>query len=292
MVLTIQILRKKMTLDKNSLPIYQIDAFTSTPFRGNPAAICLLAEEYSDDILQKIAAEMNLSETAFLYLEDIDSFKIDNKFKLRWFTPKTEVKLCGHATLATAALLFYVLKIESEEIKFQTLSGELGAIKYGGGVKLIFPMNEPQEIDPPRELLNAMGIDDVINVAYSPDVNDLLIELSDEKAVLVVSPNFEKMKEADLKHDIRGVMVTSKGTNGIDFVSRFFAPWYGINEDPVTGSAHTILTPYWSKKLGKSEMIAHQKSERGGELLVKIRESNLVEIIGNYALVFEGMLYL
>jgi len=281
-----------MSLEKSSLPIYQIDAFTSEPFRGNPAAICLLTEEYPDEILQQIAAEMNLSETAFVYLEDLDSYKNENDFRLRWFTPKTEVKLCGHATLATAALLFYVLKIESEEVKFQTLSGELRAIKYEGGIKLIFPMNEPKEIEPPEELLSVMGIDDFVNITYSSDVNDLLVELSDEKAVLAVSPNFEKMKEVVLKNEIRGVMVTAKGNNDIDFVSRFFAPWYGINEDPVTGSAHTILTPYWSKKLGKTEMKALQRSERGGELLVKKLGNNLVEIIGNYALVFEGKIYL
>ncbi len=281
-----------MSLKKTSISLYQIDAFTSEPFGGNPAAICLLTEEYSDEILQKIAAEMNLSETAFVYLTDLDSYKNENNFRLRWFTPKTEVKLCGHATLATAALLFYVLEIKADEVKFQTLSGELGAKKYEGGVKLIFPMNEPIEIDPPEELLNAMGIEDVVNVAFSPDVNDLLIELSDVEAVLAVSPNFEKMKEVVLEHEIRGVMVTAKGKNEIDFVSRFFAPWYGINEDPVTGSAHTILTPYWSKKLEKIEMKAQQKSERGGELLVKILENNLVEIIGNYVLVLKGKLYL
>lgn len=281
-----------MSLEKPSLPIYQIDAFTSEPFKGNPAAICLLTKDYSDEILQKIAAEMNLSETAFVYLKALDSYKKENNFRLRWFTPKTEVKLCGHATLATAALLFYVLKIESEEVKFQTLSGELGAIKYEGGIKLIFPMNEPEEIEPPEELLYAMGISDFVNVAYSPEVHDLLVELEDEKAVLAVSPNFEKMKEVVLENEFRGVMVTARGINETDFVSRFFAPWYGINEDPVTGSAHTILTPYWSKKLGKNEMKALQKSERGGELLVRKLENNLVEIIGNYALVLEGELFL
>ena len=281
-----------MSKKRDTLPIYQIDAFTFTPFKGNPAAICLLAEEFSDAILQQIAAEMNLSETAFVYVKDFYSYKSESHFRLRWFTPKTEVKLCGHATLATAALLFYILKIEAEEVKFHTHSGDLGAIKYEGGVKLIFPMNAPKNIDPPMALLDAMGIRDFVNIAYSPNVDDLLIELSDENDVLAVSPNFEKMKEVVLDYEIRGVMVTARGTNGTDFVSRFFAPWYGINEDPVTGSAHTILTPYWAKKLEKTEMKALQVSERGGELLVRKLDNTLVEIIGNYALVLEGKIIL
>ena len=281
-----------MSNKENSLPLYQIDAFTAIPFKGNAAAICLLTKEYSDEILQKIAAEMNLSETAYIYIKDFDNYKKESYFRLRWFTPKVEVKLCGHATLASAALLFYELGIEAEEIAFETLSGELRAVKHDGGIKLIFPMNEPTNIDAPTELMEAMGIRSTVNIAYSSDVNDLLVELENKEAVLDVSPDFGKMLDVDLKHEIRGVIVTAKGDSEHDFVSRFFAPWYGINEDPVTGSAHTILTPYWSKKLGKKSMKAHQISERGGELEVKLIEDNRVEIIGKYALVFEGRIFL
>ncbi|MFW9852083.1 MAG: PhzF family phenazine biosynthesis protein [Candidatus Thorarchaeota archaeon] len=276
---------------KEKLPIYQIDAFTDQAFRGNPAAICIIEKEYPDDTLQKIAAEMNLSETAFLYVPDERNIKEMTSFRLRWFTPKIEVNLCGHATLATAALLLYEINIYSDNITFHTLSGELLAYRRDEGVVLDFPLNDPEDIQPPEELLEVLGIDKVVNVAYSKEVNDILVELENEEQVKGIQPDFEKMKELDLDLKIRGVMITAKASEKYDFVSRFFAPWAGINEDPVTGSAHTILTPYWSKRLNKKEMLAFQMSERGGKLRVKILENNRVEIAGNAILVFKGELY-
>jgi len=270
------------------IPIYQIDAFTNQAFRGNPAAICVIRKDLPDDILQKIAAEMNLSETAFLYVPNEANIKEINSFRLRWFTPKVEVNLCGHATLATAALLFYEINIYSDNVTFHTLSGDLIAYRRDEGVVLDFPLNEPKDIKPPEELLQILGIAKVENIAYSEKMNDILVELEDEEQVMQVQPNFEKMKELDLDITIRGVMITAKATEKYDFVSRFFAPWAGINEDPVTGSAHTILTPYWSKKLNKDEMVASQISERGGKLRVKILDNNRVEIAGKAKLVLKG----
>ena len=273
------------------ISIYQIDAFTDQAFKGNPAAICLIMKEYPDEILQQIAAEMNLSETAFLYISEEVNLKEINSFRLRWFTPKVEVNLCGHATLATAALLFYEINIYSDNVTFHTLSGDLKAFRRDEGVVLDFPLHDPKDIEPPKELLEVLGVDKAINVAYSSKVKDVLVELENEEQIKEIQPDFEKMKELDLNLAIRGVMITARVTENYDFVSRFFAPWAGINEDPVTGSAHTILTPYWSKRLNKEEMLAFQMSERGGKLRVKMLENNRVEIAGNAMLVLKGELF-
>ncbi|NPD87558.1 MAG: PhzF family phenazine biosynthesis protein [Asgard group archaeon] len=281
-----------MNKNNDFIPIYQIDAFTEVPFKGNPAAVCLITKDYSDEFLQKIAAEMNLSETAFIYVQDINEIKETDGFRLRWFTPKVEVNLCGHATLASASVLFFEIGINADKVNFDTLSGRLIAKKIDDSIGLNFPLNEPEDITPPKALLDAMGIENCLAAAYAKNVTDILLELENENEVKRIAPNFGDMLELKLDIDIRGVVITSKGSNNIDFVSRFFAPWAGINEDPVTGSTHTILTPYWSKILGKKEMSANQLSERGGELTVKIVENNRVEIIGKTSLVLKGEFYL
>ncbi len=273
------------------IPIYQIDAFTDEPFKGNPAAVCLITENYPDRILQKIAAEMNLSETAFLYIPNIDAIRELSRFRLRWFTPQVEVNLCGHATLATSYLLFHVLNIDSNSVIYETLSGELIASKKEDGVILDFPMNEPEIIESLPKLLDALGLKTAEAFAYSKSVKDLLIELDSEETISDLKPDFEKIKQLSLSRDIRGVIVTARGGAKYDFISRFFAPWVGINEDPVTGSAHTILAPYWAKKFSKKEMKGYQMSERGGEITVKVLENNRVEIIGKSTLVLKGEFY-
>ena len=273
------------------ITIYQVDAFTDVPFKGNPAAVCLIMKEYSDEILQKIAAEMNLSETAFIYVPDIDKIKETDTFRLRWFTPKIEVNLCGHATLASAAVLFFEVGITANIVNFDTLSGRLIAKRINQAIGLNFPLNDPEEIKPPQAFLDAIGIRKCLTAAYASEVKDILIELENETEVLKVTPNFSEMLKLELDVDVRGVIITSKGSNDTDFVSRFFAPWVGINEDPVTGSAHTILTPYWSRKLSKNEMSARQLSERVGKLKVKLIENNRVEIIGKTSLVLKGEFY-
>jgi PhzF family phenazine biosynthesis protein len=265
-----------------------IDAFADEPFRGNPAAICLISGNYPDITLQKIAAEMNLSETAFLYVPNIDEIKKLNRFRLRWFTPQVEVNLCGHATLATSHLLFHILKIDSNSVTYETLSGELIASKTEDGVILDFPMNEPEITESLPTLLDALGVKTAEVFAYSKDITDMLIELNSKEIISGLKPDFEKLKRLSLGLEIRGVIVTARGGENYDFISRFFAPWVGINEDPVTGSAHTILAPYWAKKLGKKEMKGYQMSERGGEITVKISENNRVELIGKSILILKG----
>jgi len=277
---------------KDTIPIFQVDAFTDVPFKGNPAAVCLIKRDYPDEILQKIAAEMNLSETAFVYIPDFEKISETDTFRLRWFTPKAEVNLCGHATLASASVLFFEVGINADVVNFDTLSGRLTSKKINDSIGLNFPLNDPQIITPPKSLLDAIGIKECQAAAYAPNVTDILLELGNESEIQSVSPNFGKMLDLKLDLDIRGVVITSRDSKNVDFVSRFFAPWFGINEDPVTGSAHTILTPYWSKKLDKKEMLASQLSERGGKLKVKIVENNRVEIIGKTSLVLKGEFYL
>jgi len=277
---------------KNKIPIYQVDAFTDKPFRGNPAAVCLLQQQYEDSILQSIAAEMNLSETAFVYSLDKKPVKESRTFSLRWFTPEVEVSLCGHATLATAAVLFYDVSISTSKLTFETKSGKLTAHKDKDGILLNFPINEPVPINPHSDLLKAIGVANFKYAGYAKRAKKLLLHLPSEEEVKILKPNFELMKSITTKEDIMGVIVTSKGNPPYDFVSRFFAPWVGINEDPVTGAAHTVLAPYWSKILGKREMSAYQASPRGGKLIVRLDSNNRVNLIGSAVIVLKGELYM
>jgi PhzF family phenazine biosynthesis protein len=277
---------------KKLVPIYLVDAFTREPFKGNPAAVCILEEKLEYSVLQSIAAEMNLSETAFLQPLEKKPLKKTKTFFLRWFTPTVEVPLCGHATLATAAVLFYDFKVSADELIFQTKSGNLTAKKEKSGICLNFPMEEPVEIDPPLELISAVGVTSFRNVAYARRNKELLIHLFNGEHVRNLRPNFELMKSAKTKEETKGVVVTASGKPPYDFVSRFFAPWLGINEDPVTGAAHTVLAPYWSKMLKKKEMLAYQASKRGGELKVRIKAKSRVDLIGNAVIVLKGEMQL
>lgn len=277
---------------KRQIPIYHVDAFTDEPFRGNPAAVCLLQQQYEDAILQSVAAEMNLSETAFLSPLEQKPLKDSSIFSLRWFTPKVEVPLCGHATLATAAVLFYDIGISINEITFETKSGKLIAKRDKNGILLNFPIDALIPINPSQALLKAIGIADFRDLCYAKRTKQLLIHLSDEEAVKNLRPNFELMYSTATNENICGVIVTSQGHQPYDFVSRYFAPWVGVNEDPVTGSAHTILAPYWSKILGKREMLAYQLSRRGGKLIVRLSSNDRVDLIGNAVIVSKGKLAL
>jgi PhzF family phenazine biosynthesis protein len=274
-----------------SIPIYQVDAFTDECFKGNPAAVCLLDNRIDEKIMQSIASEMNLSETAFVYSLDNKPLKDSTNFSLRWFTPKVEVPLCGHATLATAAVLFFDQELSTDEITFKTLSGKLNAKKEDKKILLNFPSNPPKQIDPPEELLKALGIENYINIVNSQTAGKLLIHLENEDALKNVKPDFEYMKNLPIYDGIIGVIITSEGVTEFDFISRFFAPWVGVNEDPVTGSAHTVLTPYWSEVLSKSEMVAYQASERGGKLIVRL-EGDRVNLLGEAVIILKGDLFL
>jgi PhzF family phenazine biosynthesis protein len=232
------------------LPIYQIDAFTDKIFGGNPAAVCPLPDWLPKPLMQKIAMENNLAETAFFVQKG-------NRFEIKWFTPTVEVDLCGHATLASAHILFQYLGYQGEELLFDSNSGELRVKRAGDLLTLNFPTAQYTEVEAPDELLEAMFID--------PEEvfkgTDYMLVLESEEEVLSVQPNFLRLAEIPT----RGIIITAEGSK-VDFVSRFFAPRAGIHEDPVTGSSHTLLIPYWAKRLGKNTLTAQQISARGGEL--------------------------
>ncbi|MCF8360994.1 MAG: PhzF family phenazine biosynthesis protein [Prolixibacteraceae bacterium] len=246
------------------LTLYQIDAFTDTLFRGNPAAVIILEKWIDEKLMQNIAAENNLSETAFVC-------KDGEKYAIRYFTPLIEVPLCGHATLASAFVLFNITKDAAEKIVFETYHSEKLYIKHVGKyIELDFPVDQFVPCDVPPQVKEMLGISPV--KAYRGTENYMLI-CENEKQITGATPDFDKLKQLGTP-----VMITASGDD-VDFVSRFFAPNEGINEDPVTGSAHRTLIPYWSKRLNKITMNAKQLSKRGGDLQCEYADER-VRILG------------
>uniref|UniRef100_A0A8I5NVF6 Phenazine biosynthesis like protein domain containing n=1 Tax=Papio anubis TaxID=9555 RepID=A0A8I5NVF6_PAPAN len=250
------------------------------------------AQELEEDMHQKIAREMNLSETAFIRkLHPTDNFAQSSCFGLRWFTPASEVPLCGHATLASAAVLFYKIKNVNSTLTFVTLSGELRARQAEDGIVLDLPLY-------PVYSQTAIGNTLVQDICYSPDTRKLLLRLSDtyDRSFLEnLKVNTENLLQVENTGKVKGLILTLKGEPGgqsqsFDFYSRYFAPWVGVAEDPVTGSAHAVLSSYWSQQLGKKEMHAFQCSQRGGELGISLRPDGRVDIRGGAAVVLEGTL--
>lgn len=257
------------------MKIYQVDAFTEKLFSGNPAGVCVLNEKLDEKLMQNIAREMNLSETAFLV-------KDGEAYNLRWFTPDSEIDLCGHATLASAHILWEKGFLKNDqEAKFSTKSGLLTAKMSNGWIELNFPALPEKETEPPAGLLEALGVEATY---VGKNIFDYLVEVESEEIVRTMKPDFAKLS----KVPARGVIVTARAGE-YDFVSRFFAPEVGVFEDPVTGSAHCCLGPYWQKRLNKDEFIAYQASERGGVLKVKVTEERVL-ISGKAVTVLEGEL--
>lgn len=259
-----------------NLSLYQIDAFTSKLFGGNPAAVIPLTEWLDASLMQQLALENNLSETVFF----VPSATADADYDIRWFTPAVEINLCGHATLASAYVLFNILGFDKPELKFNCKSGILTITKKADMISMDFPSWKPgplSEYNP--SLSEVLGGVEIKNVYQHRDV---LVELEDEEAVKKCDPDFTLMK----KHFDK-MIITAKGKE-VDFVSRFFAPAAGVNEDPVTGSAHSQLIPYWSEKLGKQKMHALQLSQRGGELWVEQLNDERVTISGQCVFYMKG----
>lgn len=238
--------------------IFQVDAFADNPFAGNPAAVCILPEFRDEEWMQNVAREMNLSETAFLC-------KQEDGFNLRWFTPAVEVDLCGHATLASAHILWETGSLAPQEkARFHTRSGLLTAERRGHEIEMDFPASPDKPTSAPPALRQALGL---VPGYVGKNIYDYLVEVDSEAVVRDLRPDLGLLKTLDA----RGIIVTARADSpDIDFVSRFFAPAAGIDEDPVTGSAHCCLGPYWSRKLGKSELVAYQASERGGTVRVRL----------------------
>ncbi len=262
-----------------TIPIYQVDAFADKPFAGNPAGVCILDGPADEVWMQSVAMEMNLSETAFVVPRE------GGDFDLRWFTPAVEVALCGHATLATSHILWETGILKREEVaRYHTQSGVLQARQVDGLIELDFPSTPPEDCDTPDGLLQALGIKSAIYVGQPRC--DYLVEVESEGIVRGLAPDFAKLHFLG----VRGVMVTAiSSSDEYDFVSRFFAPGAGIDEDPVTGSAHCALTPYWSAKLGKTELSAYQASARGGQLKCTLA-GDRVKLAGRAITVLRGEL--
>lgn len=259
----------------------QIDSFTDRPFRGNPAAVCLLEGPAEPAWMQDVAREMNLSETAFLH-------PMSGAFGLRWFTPAVEVELCGHATLASAHALWEEGILDTADpALFDTLSGRLVATRRGDRIEMDFPAERAKPCEPPHGLLEALG--GASPVAVARNRFDILIEVADEATVRSLAPDFQGLASLP----VRGVMVTAAAdelmSSGIDFVSRFFAPAVGVNEDPVTGSAHCCLGPWWADRLGVNELVGRQLSERGGTVGVSVRDERVL-LAGKAITVLRGEL--
>jgi len=257
--------------------IIQVDAFTDRPFKGNPAAVCILSRNRDDAWMQYVAREMNLSETAFLE-------KKENFFNLRWFTPAVEVELCGHATLASSHVLWEIGYLDlTEEARFSTKSGLITAVCKDGWIEMNFPAEPESAVSAPPDLSKALGLE----FKYvGKNRFDYLVEVESEDTIRRMNPDFTLLATIPM----RGVIVTSPSlSDEYDFVSRFFAPRVGVNEDPVTGSAHCCLGPYWGKRLGKNNVVGFQASSRGGIVRVRINE-NRVFIGGQAVTVLRGEL--
>lgn len=260
------------------MKLFQVDAFTAEPFKGNPAAVCLLDGERDAQWMQNVAMEMNLAETAFLLPHGA------GEWSLRWFTPTVEVDLCGHATLGSAHALWEEGN-GGGSLRFHTRSGVLTAKKDGDWIELDFPSTPEQRVDPPAEVVEAIRE----KIVYAGRNRfDYIVELESEDAVRRVQPDFAPLRRLP---SARGVIVTSRPSAGstYDFVSRFFAPAAGIDEDPATGSAHCCLAPYWAERLGKTELLAYQASPRGATLRLRV-DGDRVKLMGRAVTVFRGEL--
>jgi len=257
--------------------LYIVDAFTNERFKGNPAAICILDETVADSWMQQVAAEMNLSETAFIVQKE-------EAYDLRWFTPLDEMDLCGHATLATAHILWETGRLpQHEEARFMTRSGLLTAVHKGDWIEMNFPSEPPEAAIAPEELVQGLGL---IPRYVGRNRMDYFVEVDSEDTLRTLQPDFGMLARLNA----RGVIVTSRATNcPYDFVSRAFFPGTGIDEDPVTGSAHCALAPYWAKRLRKQELVGYQASKRGG--IVKVRpEGERVFLQGQAVTILKGQL--
>ncbi len=259
------------------MKIWTVDAFAREPYTGNPAAVTIVAEFPEDALCKKIAAEMNLSETAFVKpLED-------GTFHIRWFTPLVEVKLCGHGTLATAHILFQEEFVSGDNIAFTSLSGPLQVTRESGALVLNFPLKRIGKTLPVEAIIDQLDINDSVVTAVEGDDNDIILELESSEALRVINLDPKDI----LKLGCRDLILTAKGDGSYDFISRVFAPCQGIDEDPVTGSAHCKLAHYWQQKLNKDSFVAYQASKRGGEIHITIQQDRVL-LKGHAITIMEG----
>ena len=262
---------------------YIVDAFTDQPFKGNPAGVCLIESTLDDTLMLSIAKELGLSETAFVKKLD------NNNFSIRYFSPKMEIPLCGHATMASSKVLFSIDQT-LEKIHFRNIQNlELIITKDNDTIIMQFPVYETEPASFPPELIKALGLEHVKNCEYNKETNILILEIEDSTVLNELKPNFEALYKSH--NTINGVLITalSKKEN-YDFESRYFWPWSGTNEDPVTGGTHTFLAKYWNKRIGKTKMNSFQCSERSGFMEVELIDDKNLTIKSNAQIIFEGSL--
>lgn len=274
---------------------FLVDAFTEHPFSGNPAGVLLNDAILPTTQMQTIANEVNASETAFPIPVDGKCFEDASYFKLRWFTPQVEVPLCGHATLATAHVLFHELGNPSTSLTFDTSSGELIVRRVGDHYAMDFPAGPSAPVDVDQSVYEALGLSgsNVLETRYCSDPNKLVIVVDEERIIRGLQPDFLKLREVSSIYNAGSIVVTSTSASAeYDFISRNFAPLRGVNEDPVTGSSHVILGPYWQGKLHKSQLTALQASPRGGAMKVEIGSNNRVILKGTAITITRGQMVL
>lgn len=268
-----------------TIQTYIVDSFTNEPFKGNPAGVCLIDEDLSEDQMLSIAQELNLSETAYVK-ELVES----NRYSIRYFSPKMEIPLCGHATLAASKVIFTTLG--AEEIHFETIEGlDLLIQSQGEYIVMGFPVYDTSAAEVPDALLKALGLTEVVNVAFNQEMKILLLEIQQDDVLHSLAPDFGALVKSH--NTINGVLVTARSSDpNHDFKSRYFWPWSGTNEDPVTGGTHTFLTMYWSKKLNKAKMKSFQCSKRTGFMEVELINESKMTIRSTAVIVFKGLLNL
>lgn len=270
----------------NSIETYLVDSFTDEPFKGNPAGVCLPERAMQEERMLSIAKELGLSETAFVLKSDQVQ-----KYHIRYFSPKMEIPLCGHATLASAKVLFE-RDADLQQIRFVTIQNlDLIIKREGELIQMEFPVYDTKPADVPLALLKALGLESVINSAFNEETNILLIEIEDSGQLIGLKPNFSDLIRSH--NSINGVVVTAASKRAhYDFESRYFWPWSGTNEDPVTGGTHTFLTKYWSERLGKKKMNSFQCSERTGFMEVELLADNKLSIKSSAQIILKGELRL
>jgi PhzF family phenazine biosynthesis protein len=271
----------------DKLRIFIVDAFSDRRFGGNPAAVCITSTPLAEATMQRIAMEMNQPETAFVTVTDA-AIEGEEPFPLRWFSPKTEIALGGHATLATSKVLLDMALIQGPGVSFTTRSGILTVFRSGHQLVLDSPADKPVSVEAPQDVLQAIGLDRAEDSFLGRSTMKLCLVAKDVRTVNELAPDFRRLIGAQALNNVKGVGVTTRGDGPYDFVSRYFNPAGGVNEDPVTGAVHTILGPYWGKVLGQPRLLAYQASARGGEIDIDISDPGRVKMVGDAVIVLEG----
>ncbi len=271
------------------MKIFIVDSFTRDSFKGNPAGVFMVTKKVTDDFLQNVATEMNFSETAFVTAKSDKTFQIEKHFNLRWFTPEVEVNLCGHATLAAAKVIYEYYKNMNEILCFDTKSGLICCYKNSDKIEMKFPINKGEELNEiiSFNMCSNLKNEEILSCVYSKETKKLLVEINSYDKLKGLLFDYNKLRGMIFPEVVKGLIITTGGDEKYDFYSRYFAPWVGINEDPVTGSSHTLLYPYWNEKLKKDKLVSKQISKRSGEIEL-FKRDDCVVLVGEAKIIMAG----